>query len=81
MCMDGGEVTPGTDFSSTRPNTTCTPKKIWKKPKTLSLSIFFKYFSLDFDTEAGRKEFEAETERFIKLYPGSICKEGEKFDF
>jgi hypothetical protein len=36
---------------------------------------------LDFDTEAGRKEFEAETERFIKLYPGSICKEGEKFDF
>ena len=81
MCMDGGELTPGTDSSSTRPNTTSTLKKIWTEPKTLSLSNFFKYFSLDFDTEAGRKEFEAETERFIKLYPGSICKEGEKFDF
>lgn len=28
-----------------------------------------------------RKNFEDEVNRFIKLYPGSIVKEGEKFDF
>jgi len=71
----------GTDSSSMRPNTTSILKKIWTNPRTLSDSIYFYYSSLDFDTEAGRKVFEAETERFIRLYPGAICKEGEKFDF
>jgi len=35
----------------------------------------------DFDTEAGRREFEQEANRFIQLYPGSICKENETLNF
>jgi len=36
---------------------------------------------IDFNTDSGRRRFEAEVERFIKLYPGSIVREGEKFNF
>jgi len=32
-------------------------------------------------TEEGRRRFEQEVHRFIKLYPGTITKPGEKFDF
>lgn len=35
----------------------------------------------DLTNEGDRKEFEAEVNRFISLYPGAICKEGEQFDF
>jgi hypothetical protein len=33
------------------------------------------------DTEEGRRAFEAEVNRFAELYPGSITKEGEQFNF
>lgn len=32
-------------------------------------------------TEAGKLAFEEEVNRFVKLYPGAVVKEGEKFDF
>lgn len=35
----------------------------------------------DLTTEAGRKDFEASVNRFIKLYPGYIIPEGEAYDF
>jgi len=38
-----------------------------------------KYF--DIETEAGRREFEEEMNRFTKLYPGAIVKDGEQFNF
>jgi len=38
-----------------------------------------KYF--DIETEAGKREFEEEVNRFIKLYPGSIVKVSEQFNF
>jgi len=34
----------------------------------------------DFNTEAGRRDFEEELNRFISLYPGCIVKEGESFN-
>lgn len=39
------------------------------------------FSKFDLDSATGRKEFEAEVNRFVKLYPGSVCKEGESFDF
>ena len=38
-----------------------------------------KYF--DIETEAGKREFEGEVNRFIELYPSTIVKPGEKFNF
>ena len=38
-----------------------------------------KYF--DFETEVGKREFEGEVNRFIKLYPSSIVRPGEEFNF
>jgi hypothetical protein len=35
----------------------------------------------DLESEAGRRNFEAEVKRFIDLYPGAIVKEGEQFNF
>jgi len=39
------------------------------------------YSQFNLETEAGRKAFEAEVNRFAKLYPQTICKEGEQFNF
>ena len=33
------------------------------------------------ETDEGRRAFESEVNRFIELYPGSIVKEGEQFNF
>jgi hypothetical protein len=33
------------------------------------------------ETDEGRRAFESEVHRFIELYPGSIVKEGEQFNF
>ena len=49
------------------------------KPKIRSQSSNLNRY--DLDTESGRKEFEVEVERFVKLYPGAVCKVGESFDF
>ena len=35
----------------------------------------------DLETQEGRRGFENEVNRFIKLYPGAIIPEGETFDF
>lgn len=35
----------------------------------------------DLETQEGRRAFENEANRFIKLYPGTIIAEGETFDF
>lgn len=32
-------------------------------------------------TTEGRAKFEAEVNRFIRIYPGTVVKSGEKFDF
>eukprot|EP01016_Furgasonia_blochmanni_P002649 TRINITY_DN1102_c0_g1_i1.p1 TRINITY_DN1102_c0_g1~~TRINITY_DN1102_c0_g1_i1.p1 ORF type:complete len:370 (+),score=147.36 TRINITY_DN1102_c0_g1_i1:135-1244(+) len=37
--------------------------------------------NINLNTEEGKREFEREVNRFIKLYPGAIVKEGEQFDF
>lgn len=39
------------------------------------------YPHLDLTKETDRKFFEEEINRFIKLYPGAIIREGDKFDF
>eukprot|EP01015_Nassula_variabilis_P027161 TRINITY_DN551_c0_g1_i5.p1 TRINITY_DN551_c0_g1~~TRINITY_DN551_c0_g1_i5.p1 ORF type:complete len:324 (+),score=83.20 TRINITY_DN551_c0_g1_i5:157-1128(+) len=36
---------------------------------------------IDLNTDAGRREFEKEVNRMIKLYPGSVVKEGQGFNF
>jgi len=36
---------------------------------------------VDFKTEAGRREYEKEMNKFISLYPGALVKEGEALDF
>lgn len=38
-----------------------------------------KYF--DIETEAGKREFEEEVNRFIKLHPGTVVKVGEQYNF
>ena len=35
----------------------------------------------DLETQEGRRGFEAEVNRFLKLYPGAILPEGDAFDF
>mmetsp|Transcript_40905 Transcript_40905/g.47561 ORF Transcript_40905/g.47561 Transcript_40905/m.47561 type:complete len:332 (+) Transcript_40905:39-1034(+) len=35
----------------------------------------------DLETQEGRRAFEAEANRFLRLYPGSVLPEGESFDF
>lgn len=35
----------------------------------------------DLDSESGRKDFEAHVNKFIKMYPNMIVREGEDFDF
>ncbi|CAD8125101.1 unnamed protein product [Paramecium sonneborni] len=40
-----------------------------------------KPFKAQLTTEEGRRQFEINVNRFIQLYPGSIVKEGDKFDF
>jgi len=39
------------------------------------------YPQYDLETQEGRRGFEAEVNRFNKLYPGAIIPEGETFDF
>lgn len=39
------------------------------------------FSKFDLDSEAGRKEFEAHVNRFLKLYPGCLVPEGEEYDF
>jgi len=39
------------------------------------------FSKFDLKTEAGKKAFEEDVNRFIRLYPGAVVKEGEKFDF
>lgn len=43
------------------------------------MNPFGKGFNLA--TSDGRARFEAEVNRFIKIYPGTIVRSGEKFDF
>lgn len=35
----------------------------------------------DLKTAEGKRSFEDEIRRFIRLYPGSIVREGEEFNF
>lgn len=42
-------------------------------------NVAFRKYNLD--TEEGKRGFESEVNRFIDLYPGSIVKEGEQFNF
>jgi hypothetical protein len=39
------------------------------------------YKHCNLDTESGRKKFEEEVARFMKLYPGALVPEGQEFDF
>lgn len=41
----------------------------------------FAYCGDFLSSPSGKKEFEAEVNRFISLYPGSVVKEGDKFNF
>ena len=56
-----------------------------KARNPFSRYFFFFFFFFDFrfniKTEAGKLAFEEEVNRFVKLYPGAVVKEGEKFDF
>ena len=45
----------------------------------MSIPLFKLRFNLE--TEVWRKDFENEVNRFVKMYPGAVVKEGEKFDF
>jgi len=39
------------------------------------------FIIINLETEEGRRNFEVDVKRFIDLYPGSIVKPGELFDF